>query len=245
MSATETQGASATSDRPKTAKKTRGPRAKRAELTPEQRELTEKFMPLAMSLSKLIKLKWSQHRDDIDATARLALVEAAQAYNPRRGVSFTHFARFRIIGAIRDLERYLFNKAYPRQLPDIARAFHYVPGEHESGMLMLMSREGTVGRRRRVGRRGRALAGRAAAAARPGLPRALRHRPDPDRGEPADRPRQVARLHPARRGARAPAQLTRRPRGGAGDRARCGEELRSAECGARSAEFRWRRDATS
>lgn len=146
MSATETQGASATSDRPKTAKKTRGPRAKRAELTPEQRELTEKFMPLAMSLSKLIKLKWSQHRDDIDATARLALVEAAQAYNPRRGVSFTHFARFRIIGAIRDLERYLFNKAYPRQLPDIARAFHYVPGEHESGMLMLMSREGTVGR---------------------------------------------------------------------------------------------------
>ncbi|HEY2156818.1 MAG TPA: sigma-70 family RNA polymerase sigma factor [Isosphaeraceae bacterium] len=145
MSANETQGASATAVRPKAAKKVRGPRAKRVELTPEQRELTERYLPLAGSLAKPIKLKWSEHRDDIDATARLALVEAAQAYNPRLGVKFATFARLRIIGAVRDLERYLFNKAYPRQLPNVARAFHYVPGDVEGGMLMLMSREGTVG----------------------------------------------------------------------------------------------------
>ncbi len=60
-------------------------------------------------------------------------------------MTFATFARYRILGAIRDLERYLFNKAYPRQLPDVARAFRYVPGEEEGGMLMLMSREGEVG----------------------------------------------------------------------------------------------------
>jgi RNA polymerase sigma factor (sigma-70 family) len=145
MSANETQGASATSDRPKAAKKIRGPRAKRVELTPEQGALTERYLPLALSLARTIKLKWSEHRDDIDATARLALVEAAQAFNPKRGVKFPTFARFRIIGAIRDLERHLFNKAYPRQLPNIARAFHYVPGDVEGGALMLMSREAPVG----------------------------------------------------------------------------------------------------
>ncbi len=145
MSATETQGAPATAVRPVAAKKIRGPRPKRVELTDEQRDLTERYLALAMSLAKTIKLKWSEHREDIDAAARLALVEAAQAFNPRRGVKFPTFARFRIIGAIRDLERHLLNKGYPRQLPNVARAFHYVPGDDEGGMLMLMSREVGVG----------------------------------------------------------------------------------------------------
>jgi RNA polymerase sigma factor (sigma-70 family) len=146
MTAIETPEAPATTERPQTTnKKVRGPRTKRVELTPEQRELTQRFQPMARSLSRMIKLKWSRDREEFDAVAEMALVEAAQAFNPRRGVKFTTFARFRIIGALKDFERYLYNKAYPRQMPDVARAYHYVPGEAEGAALMLKSRDEPVG----------------------------------------------------------------------------------------------------
>lgn len=144
MSTTETPEASAIAERPKT-KKLRGPRVKRAELTPEQQALTTKYLPMARTIAKPIKLKWSQHRDELDSAALLALVEAAQAYNPRRGVKFATFARPRILGALYDIQRYLYNKAYPRQLPNVPRSYHYVPGGEEIASLTLSSHEAPIG----------------------------------------------------------------------------------------------------
>jgi RNA polymerase sigma factor (sigma-70 family) len=145
MSTTETPEASAIAERP-TTKKLRGPRVKRAELTPEQQELTTKYMALARSIAKPIKLKWLQHRDELDSAAMLALVEAAQAYNPRRGVKFVTFARVRILGALYDIQRYLYNKAHSRHLPNAPREYYYVPGEAECAELLMTSLDAPIGR---------------------------------------------------------------------------------------------------
>ena len=144
MSTTETPEASAIAERPKT-KKLRGPRAKRVELTPEQQELTTKYMALARTIAKPMKLKWSQHRDELDSAAMLALVEAAQAYNPRRGVKFATFARLRILGALYDIQRYLYNKAYSRHLPNAPREYRYIPGDEECSELLMTSSEAPIG----------------------------------------------------------------------------------------------------
>ncbi len=144
MSTTETPEASATDVRPKV-KKLRGPRTKRTELTPAQQDLATHYLPLARTLAKSTKLNWPNHRDEIDSAALMALVEAAQAFNPRRGVKFPTFARLRIMGALCDIRRYLHNKGYPRQLPNVPRSFHFVPGAEESALLMLTSPDGPVG----------------------------------------------------------------------------------------------------
>lgn len=144
MSTTETPEAPATEVRPKV-KKLRGPRKKRSELTPEQQDLAARYIALARSLAKPVKLRWTQHLDDIDSAANIALVEAAQAYNPRLGIKFATFARRRITGALADIQRYLYNKAYPRRLPNEPRSFHFVPGEEERSLLMLTTPDPAVG----------------------------------------------------------------------------------------------------
>lgn len=142
MSTTETPGASATAVPPK---KLRGPRQKRSELTAAQRDLAEKYMPLAQTLAKMVKMKWMRCHDELDSAASMALVEAAQAFEPRRGVKFGTFARFRILGALYDAQRQLIAKEYPRHLPNAPRPFHFVPGDVERSMLMLTSPDAPVG----------------------------------------------------------------------------------------------------
>ena len=46
-------------------------------------------------------------RDEFDSAAMLALVEAAQSFDPARNVKFATFARYRIWGALRDVQRSL------------------------------------------------------------------------------------------------------------------------------------------
>lgn len=144
MSTTETPEASATDVRPEV-KKPRGPRKKRTGLTVEQQALTAKYLPLARTVARPFKLSWPRCRDELDSAACLALVEAAQTFNPALGVKFTTFARRRIMGALYDMQRYLYNKAHPRQLPNARQTFYYVPGTDEIGMLMLTSKEPEVG----------------------------------------------------------------------------------------------------
>jgi RNA polymerase sigma factor (sigma-70 family) len=142
MSTTETPGASETAVRPR---KLRGPRHKRSELTAAQQDLAAKYIPLAQTLAKMVKMKWMRCHDELDSAAYMALVEAAQAFEPRRGVKFATFARFRIIGALYDIQRILIAKEYPRHLPNVPRPFHFVPGDEERSMLMLTSPDAPVG----------------------------------------------------------------------------------------------------
>ncbi len=80
-------------------------RGGRKPLTRAQQDLALKYLPLARSLAKPYKLSWPSSRDDFESAACLALVEAAEAFEPERNVKFATFARHRIWGALRDVQR--------------------------------------------------------------------------------------------------------------------------------------------
>lgn len=80
-------------------------RGGRKPLTCDQQALALKYLPLARSLAKPYKLSWPGNRDDFESAACLALVEAAEAFDPGRNVKFATFARHRIWGALRDVQR--------------------------------------------------------------------------------------------------------------------------------------------
>ena len=74
-------------------------------LTEEQRKLALRFLPLARSLAKPLKMLFRQWKDEFESAAALALVEAARSFDPARKIKFATFARFRIRGALVDVGR--------------------------------------------------------------------------------------------------------------------------------------------
>lgn len=77
----------------------------RTPLTPPQQRLARQYMPMARKLARPAKDRWPSLRDEFDSVAYLALVEAAQSFDPERGVKFATFARHRILGALSDASR--------------------------------------------------------------------------------------------------------------------------------------------
>ena len=118
----------------------RGPRRRRRQLDPEQQDLAARHVPLARSLAKPLKEAFPKAIEEFDSAALLALVEAAQSFDPERGVKFGTFARFRILGALRDVQRMLGERGFRKDMPN-ARTYRFVPGIAEAGLLMLTSRE--------------------------------------------------------------------------------------------------------
>jgi RNA polymerase sigma factor (sigma-70 family) len=87
------------------------PNKGRAPLTEDQRKLAVRYMPLARSLAR--KGDHSRTiREELEAAAYMALVEAAQSYDPSRNVNFAVFAQYRIKGALRDHRRFLFHDCW-------------------------------------------------------------------------------------------------------------------------------------
>ena len=74
-------------------------------LTDEQQGLATRYIPMAKALAKPLKFSWPNEGEEFEAAAMLALVEAAQSFDPGRNVKFATFARFRIWGALRDVQR--------------------------------------------------------------------------------------------------------------------------------------------
>jgi RNA polymerase sigma factor (sigma-70 family) len=123
-----------------------GPRLKRTHLTPEQKDLAERHLPMARALTKRLKEIWPRHYEEFESAACLALVEAAQSFDPERGVKFGTFARFRILGAVRDVQRKALNRGYERELPNAPKTeFRYVPRVEESSHFMLTCPDKRVG----------------------------------------------------------------------------------------------------
>lgn len=84
----------------------RDPRAPaRAPLTAAQRDLAERYIPLAMKMALPRCRAWPRLREEFESAAMMALVEAAESFDPCRGVCFAVFARLRIFGALRDVQR--------------------------------------------------------------------------------------------------------------------------------------------
>lgn len=88
------------------------PRSTRSPLTEPQRELAERYVPLARSLAKRFAKSCPWAYDDFRASASLALVEAAQAFDPVRGIDFATYARHRLHGALVDAQRELFSDGW-------------------------------------------------------------------------------------------------------------------------------------
>ena len=76
-------------------------------LTAAQQRLAAKFMPLALSMAKPLKLSFPNDWAEFDSAACMAVVEAAQSYDSTFNVRFSTFARYRIWGALRDVQRNL------------------------------------------------------------------------------------------------------------------------------------------
>jgi hypothetical protein len=94
----------------------------RAPLTPAQQALARKYIPLARKLARPLAAWWPNDGDEYRSAALLALVEAAQSFDPSRNVKFATFARFRIWGALRDTQRRLIASGF-RFHPDLAPKF--------------------------------------------------------------------------------------------------------------------------
>jgi RNA polymerase sigma factor (sigma-70 family) len=77
----------------------------RRPLTTAQQELATRYLPMARRLARPFRESWPSERDEFDSAALLALVEAAQSFDPSRNVRFATFARLRIAGALRDVLR--------------------------------------------------------------------------------------------------------------------------------------------
>ncbi len=79
----------------------------RGVLTEAQQELAERYIPMARALAKPLKRLWPHVTDEFDSAALMALVEAAQSFDAGRQVKFSTFARHRILGGLRDVQRRL------------------------------------------------------------------------------------------------------------------------------------------
>lgn len=86
------------------------PRRSRGPLTEQQRELATCYLPLARALARRMRDQSPRAgADEYESAAFLALVEAAQSFDPARNINFATFAQFRIRGALRDFRRELIS----------------------------------------------------------------------------------------------------------------------------------------
>lgn len=113
----------------------------RAPLTPGQRELADRYVPLARKLARPLRRSYRRDGDDFEGVALLALVEAAQSFDPSRNVKFATFARYRIWGALRDEQRRRVPAGYerrPESVPEIGPIDHL---SEEHGRVLLTTED--------------------------------------------------------------------------------------------------------
>jgi RNA polymerase sigma factor (sigma-70 family) len=78
-------------------------------LSEEQRLLVMQYLPMADAVVQAsCRSKPLIERDELQATAYMALVEAARSFDPTRNVNFATYARFHMTGALQDCERFQF-----------------------------------------------------------------------------------------------------------------------------------------
>jgi RNA polymerase sigma factor (sigma-70 family) len=118
---------------------------RRVPLTAEQRELAAKFVPMAKSLAKPLKMSWPNEGAEFESAALMALVEAAQSFDPSRNVKFATFARYRIWGAIRDVQRGLIVAGWKDDLENAPRVQSFFHDAEEHGRVLGTVHDAPVG----------------------------------------------------------------------------------------------------
>jgi RNA polymerase sigma factor (sigma-70 family) len=76
-------------------------------LTEEQHGLATRYLPMARQLARRLSTTCLNEDEQAQTTAYLALIEAAQTFDSSRKVGFGTYARHRIRGALRNLQRVL------------------------------------------------------------------------------------------------------------------------------------------
>ena len=71
----------------------------------DKQKLAVKYMPLAYKIAASYSKNWAWLRDELESEAMLALVEAANHYDPAYNVQFISFAKIRINGALMTFRR--------------------------------------------------------------------------------------------------------------------------------------------
>ncbi len=82
-------------------------------LDEDQKTLAVRYLPLARSMAQRMQDIFPDSGDEFHSVAFLALVEAAQHFDPSRGVNFSVFARYRIWGALCDMRNEMLKKSNP------------------------------------------------------------------------------------------------------------------------------------
>lgn len=79
---------------------TRSYNKNRGPLSPEQQTLAGMYMSLAKNLAKQHARRSGLDVDELEGAACLGLVEAAQCFDPDKGIQFHTYARYRVEGAV-------------------------------------------------------------------------------------------------------------------------------------------------
>jgi RNA polymerase sigma factor (sigma-70 family) len=118
---------------------------KREPLTEQQQALAVQYLPLARSLAKSLKQNWPAETHEFDSAACMALVEAAQSFDPARNVKFATYARFRICGALRDVQRALVTQGWRDDMENAPKFMSLISTAEEFGEVMLSHPDRAVG----------------------------------------------------------------------------------------------------
>jgi RNA polymerase sigma factor for flagellar operon FliA len=105
-------------------------------MTPEQQGLALRFIPMAKSLARPLKHAWPLEAEEFESAALLALVEAAQSFDPTRGVKFATFARYRIWGALRDVQREMVTRGWRGDVANMPTVTGLTPDAEERGTVL-------------------------------------------------------------------------------------------------------------
>jgi RNA polymerase sigma factor (sigma-70 family) len=122
----------------------RVPRGRRP-LTPDQQALAARYLPLARSLARPLKAAWPDSRDEFESVACLALVQAAESFDPARGFAFATFARYRIAGALRDALRHRVPYGWRDEAEHAPARFSLFPHAEESGRVLVAEPDLPIG----------------------------------------------------------------------------------------------------
>jgi RNA polymerase sigma factor (sigma-70 family) len=123
------------------------PHRAKVPLTDDQRDLTVNYLPMARNLAQRLHTTWPFHREELESTAYMALVEAAQRFDPSRGVGFSAYARHRIRGALRDFQRLIYSGG-SRSAAVRGRGFQRInPLDEQHGVVLGIEPDEPVGTR--------------------------------------------------------------------------------------------------
>ena len=118
---------------------------RRKPLTPAQQELAEQYLPLAKNLATRAKRAWPGLKEDFHSAAFLALVEAAESFDPSRGVKFATFAYYRIKGSLFDVRRRVYRRHRHIDMGRTPRIVSLTRGNEEQGHVLMTEPDPEIG----------------------------------------------------------------------------------------------------